>query len=146
MKTTMSSTNPNAANSETKGGESSADSQDSNKSKTVNSEDNLNQTSKEADEDCEDCWFRRFFKRGECKDAFIEVDNCDKDADDDMKCREAILKLDTCMYANVHYYGQYLAAKKEMLTQALKDLEMAEEAAAAAAKKKEEEEETSKGK
>ncbi|EOA26175.1 hypothetical protein CARUB_v10019613mg, partial [Capsella rubella] len=99
---------------------------------------NLNETNKEKEEDCDECWLRRFLKKGGCKDEFIEVDHCE----DSKKCRDARLKLNTCMYANVNYYGQYLAMQKAMFTQSLKDLEKGEEAAAAAAAKNEEEEET----
>lgn len=151
----MSSTNPKAATSETKaitgndpsahqGGDSSATSQDPNKTKTVSSEDNLNEANKEAEEDCEECSLRQFIKGGECKDIFIEVDNCVDDEDDVNKCRDARMKLKTCMFTNSDYYGPYLVAQKKALTQALEmaleELEIAEEAVAAAKKKKEAEE------
>ncbi|CAL9248843.1 unnamed protein product [Arabidopsis halleri] len=132
----MSSMNPNAENSAYQGGDSSATSQDPNKSKTVSSEDNLNETNKEKEEeDCDECWLSRFLKKGGCKDAFIEVDHCWEVKDDGTNCRDARLKLNTCMYANVDYYGQYLAMQKERFTQSLKDLEEGEKAAAAAKKK-----------
>ncbi|CAA7037853.1 unnamed protein product [Microthlaspi erraticum] len=151
----MSSTNPKAVTSETKaktgndpsthqGGDSSATSQDPNISKTVSTENNLNQTNKEAEEDCEECSLRRFIKEGECKDIFIEVDNCVDDEDDVNKCRDASMKLMTCMFTNSDYYGPYLVAQKKALTQAyktaLEELEIAEEAMAVAKKKKEAEE------
>ncbi|XP_010425107.1 PREDICTED: uncharacterized protein LOC104710237 [Camelina sativa] len=144
----MSSMNPNAESSETKaksgtdlsahqGGDSSVDLQDPNKSKTVSSDDNnLNETNKENEEDCDECWFSRSLKKGGCKDAFEEVVQCREVG---TNCQDARLKLNTCMYANVDYYGQYLAMQKEMLTQSLKELEQGEEAAAAAKKKEEEE-------
>lgn len=132
--------NPNAENSAYQGGDSSAASQDPNKSKTVSSDDNLNETNKEKEEeDCDECWLSRFLKKGGCKDAFIEVDHCWEVKDDGTSCRDARLKLNTCMYANVDYYGQYLAMQKERFTQSLKELEKGEEAAAAAKKKEEEE-------
>ncbi|KAG7563396.1 GCK domain [Arabidopsis suecica] len=140
----MSSMNPNAEKSGNdpsayQGGDSSAASQDPNKSKTVStSDDNLNETNKEKEEeDCDECWLSRFLKKGGCKDAFIEVDHCWEVKDDGTNCRDARLKLNTCMYSNVDYYGQYLAMQKERFTQSLKDLEEGEKAAAAAKKKEE---------
>ncbi|CAD5318004.1 unnamed protein product [Arabidopsis thaliana] len=149
----MSSMNANAENSESKpksgndpldhqGGDSSAASEDPNKSKTVSSDDDLSETNKEKEEeDCGECWLSWYLKKGDCKDAFIEVDHCREVKDDGTNCRDARLKLITCMYTNVDYYGPFLAMQKEMRTQSLKELEQGEEAAAAA-KKKEEEEET----
>ncbi|XP_010506937.1 PREDICTED: uncharacterized protein LOC104783485 [Camelina sativa] len=147
----MSSMNPNAESSETKaksgtdlsahqGGDSSVDLQDPNKSKTVSSDDNnLNETNKENEEDCDECSLSRFLKKGGCKDAFEESVQFREVKNDGTSCLDGRLKLNTCMYAFVDYYGQYLAMQKAMLTQSLKELEKGEEAAAAAKKKEEEE-------
>lgn len=71
----MSSMNANAENSESKpksgndpldheGGDSSAASEDPNKSKTVSSDDDLSETNKEKEEeDCEECWLSRYLKK-----------------------------------------------------------------------------------
>ncbi|ESQ33017.1 hypothetical protein EUTSA_v10005267mg [Eutrema salsugineum] len=106
------------------GEESSANPQDQNKSNTANSEEDK-------------CWVRRYLKKGECKDSFLEADKCVDDEDDVNKCRDATIKFMTCMYANQDYYGLYLGEKKAALT---RELDMLEEAEAAAAKKKESEE------
>ncbi|XP_050203262.1 uncharacterized protein LOC126653413 [Mercurialis annua] len=96
-----------------------------------------NQEKTEGDEEEEgECGFCLFMKEGGCRDAFINWEDCIREADlkqDDVasKCFDATSSLTKCMQAHSDYYQPILKVGREAEAQALKQLDSEIESVAA---------------
>ncbi|KAI3744473.1 hypothetical protein L1987_57554 [Smallanthus sonchifolius] len=85
-----------------------------------------------------ECGFCLFMKGGECKQVFIDWENCIEEGEKKNenivdKCFEVTSALKKCMEANSDYYGPILQAEKAAEQEAVNQLNKEKEAAAAAA-------------
>ncbi|CAJ2676078.1 GCK domain protein [Trifolium pratense] len=85
------------------------------------------QPNKEEEEEGE-CGLCLYMKAGGCKDAFIDWDNCAKEAEDKNedfveKCSQVTARLMQCMNAHSNYYYPILMSEKHAEEQAVIELE-----------------------
>lgn len=94
----------------------------------------------EVDEEEEgECGFCLFMKGGGCRDAFIDWENCVKEADTNKedvveKCFGATSALRKCMQAHADYYEPILRAEKDAEEKVMKELEKEKESEGSEAK------------
>ncbi|KAJ9187452.1 hypothetical protein P3X46_002907 [Hevea brasiliensis] len=82
----------------------------------------------EEEEEEGECGFCLFMKGGGCRDAFIEWENCVKEAETNEenvvdKCFDATAALRKCMQAHADYYEPILQAEKDAEERVMKELE-----------------------
>ncbi|XP_061370910.1 uncharacterized protein LOC133313536 [Gastrolobium bilobum] len=82
----------------------------------------------EEEEEEGECGFCLFMKQGGCRDAFIDWENCVKEAENNKedlveKCAKITAELKLCMDAHSDYYEPILRAEKMAEQQAIQELE-----------------------
>jgi hypothetical protein len=75
-----------------------------------------------------ECGFCVYMKGGGCRDAFVDWDNCVKEAQENKedivgKCSQVIDLLKQCMVSHSDYYAPILVAEKHVEEQAIIELE-----------------------